>query len=118
MINIELSLSFFAELLGTEKEKLDHTIIRRKSNGAVVRHPGLTVSGSDKYAFDLIEGRFVKIGVFRNATIALEKRVVIVKNEETGSWTFWDRDGHRIEYTPENVRRVYTFRFVNPALYE
>lgn len=117
-MDINLSLSFFAELLGTEKENLNYTIIKRKNNGMVVRHPALTVSGIDKYAFDLVEGRFVKLGAFRSGTITLEKRVVIVKNEETGSWTFWDRDGHRIEYTPEDVRRVYTYRFINPALYE
>ena len=111
-MDVNLSLSFFAALLRTDEESLSYAIIRRRINGMTIRHPGLKVFGIDKYAFDLIEGQFISLN-----SAVLEKKVAIVKNSD-GSWTFWDRDGHRVVYTPEDLRKVYTFRFVNPALYQ
>lgn len=116
-MDINLSLSFFADLLRTDEKNLNYTIIRRKNNGIVKRHPGLTVEGIDKYAFDLYEGRFVKLGNFGNGSVSLEKRTDIVKKDD-GGLIFWDKFGHMIDYTVADFRKVYVFRFVNPALYE
>lgn len=112
------SLSFFAYLLRTEEKNLDYTIIRwRKADGSVFRHPGLTVRGITKYAYDLSEGKFVLLESSRMCSVTLEKKVSIVKKDD-GGWIFWDRDGHRIDYTPEYFRKVCCLLFVNPALYE
>ena len=112
------NLPFFADLIRTETQNLDYAIIRRKSNGLTVRHPGLTVMFLTKYAFDLLEGRFVQLGSFPNKmTVAVDKKVAIVQNND-GSIVFWDRYGHRVDYSLDDFRNVYWFRFINPMLYK
>ncbi len=101
------TLSFFAQILQTDKELLDFTLIKRKDNGE--RRPAITVEGL-RYVFDINDCRFVKIGKEVNVL-----RTTIVKNDNC--IIFLDPNGCRMEYTQDDFLKVYSKRVVNDSLY-
>lgn len=111
----ELSLSFFAQLIKAETEDLDYAIVTRKYNdGHTTMHPCLTVLGIKNYVFDIIEGQFVFLGKRSDSSVKKEK-AFIVKDEK--GLLFRTTRGHSIPYTEREFKKLYCFRVVNPVLF-
>lgn len=115
IMEMELSLSFFAQLIKTEPENLDYAIVTRKYNdGHTTMHPCLTVLRVNNYVFDIMEGQFVSLGKRADSVIKKEK-AFIVKDEK--GLLFRTTRGHSIPYTEREFKKLYCFRIVNPVLF-
>lgn len=62
---IEFSLGFFARLIWADTSMLHFAVLIRHFNedgiDGKVQHPAISITGLDKYAFDLVEARFVRL---------------------------------------------------------
>ena len=101
------TLSFFAQILQTDKDFLEFILIKRKDNGE--KRPAITVKGIRKYVFDINFGQFVEAEKY------VMIRTNIVKYDQ--DIVFIDSKGVCLKYTQDDFLKVYSKRVVNDSLY-